>query len=144
MGRPKRVSLKGKGAEIFFGETSPVETPPEAPASPPEPADSASVPALAQTSMPANQNDSLLANQIDGSRTHFPKATYRLAPEAIEAVDEAKRLLRRQLNIKTSQAEIVEQAILAAYQDLLHNQQTSMLANNLAGKQSRTTYGKTK
>jgi hypothetical protein len=79
-----------------------------------------------QTTMPSSQNT--------GSRAGYPKVTYRLNPEAVDAIEDLKRILRRQFGIKASLEEIAEAAIMAAHQDLLENQLSSNLANNLAGK----------
>ena len=91
--------------------------------------------------MPGQQHAGLPEIQTNGSRTHYPKATYRLSPEALDAIDDAKRVLRRQHNIKASLEEIAEEAILAAYRDLLENQLASMLANRFASKPATKTYG---
>jgi len=95
-----------------------------------------------QTSNPATQNtrmpESWNSDGSDvppaGNRTGYPKATYRLNPEAVEAIDEAKRMLRRHYGVKVTLEEIAEEAILAAYRDLLENQQSSMLAGKFSGK----------
>lgn len=77
------------------------------------------------------------------NRASYQKATYRLSPEALEAIEDAKRILRRQHSIKVNLEEIAEEAILAAYRDLEKNKQASNLVNKFAGKRvkqkSRTT-----
>ena len=65
------------------------------------------------------------------------KATYRLSAEAIEAIEDAKRILRRQYNLRVNLETIAEQAILAAYNDLLENQQASTLVTKLTGTERR-------
>jgi hypothetical protein len=100
-----------------------------------------------QPGMPAENKPSSLARDVAAeapgstSRTSYPKATYRLRPETLEAIDDAKRILRRQHGIKVSLEDIAEEAILAAYTDLLENQQTSMLAMQLASKQANRRSG---
>ena len=95
-----------------------------------------------QTGMPSENEPGSLAGEAatetraPTSRTLYPKATYRLRPETLEAIDDAKRILRRQYGIKVSLEDIAEEAIMAAYTDLLDNQQTSMLAIQLASKQA--------
>jgi hypothetical protein len=79
----------------------------------------------------------------NGNRSKYPKATYRLSPEAVEAIDEAKRLLRRRHQIKASLEEIAEEAILAAYRDLLENQHASFLVSKLSRKLATQNYGET-
>ncbi|MDQ5853615.1 MAG: hypothetical protein M3380_16400 [Chloroflexota bacterium] len=77
---------------------------------------------------------SIPESQQSGNRTDYTKATYRLSPEALEAIDDAKRVLRRRYQVKVTLEEIAEEAILAVYQDLLDNQQSSMLVNKFSGK----------
>lgn len=68
-----------------------------------------------------------------GTRIGYRKVTYRISPEALEAIDEIKRVLRRQYGIKASLEEIAEEAILAAMSDLEQNKQTSFLVNKFSG-----------
>jgi hypothetical protein len=90
-----------------------------------------------ESGMPEIQHAGITETQHAGNRASYPKATYRLSPEALEAIDEAKRILRRRHNIKVSLEEIAEEAILAAYNDLQENQQASMLANKFASKSNQ-------
>ena len=90
-----------------------------------------------EAGMPDSQHAVVPESQHAGNRASYPKATYRLSPEALEAIDEAKRILRRRHNIKVSLEEIAEEAILAAYNDLQENQQASMLANKFASKSNQ-------
>jgi hypothetical protein len=73
-------------------------------------------------------------SQDAGNRNRYPKVTYRLNPDAIDAIEVAKRLLRRQYNMKVSLEEIAEEAILEACNDLLKNQKSSKLVNKFSGK----------
>jgi hypothetical protein len=82
------------------------------------------------TSIPADVPES----QDAGNRNRYPKVTYRLSPDAIDAIDEAKRILRRQYKLKASLVEIAEEAIIAACNDLLDNQNASNLVNKFSGK----------
>jgi vacuolar-type H+-ATPase subunit I/STV1 len=86
---------------------------------------------------PELQNARNPESQQSGSRAEYTKATYRLSPEALEAIDDAKRILRRRYQAKVSLEEIAEEAILAAYRDLLDNQQSSMLANKFSGSKHK-------
>ncbi len=79
-------------------------------------------------------DEALLEAPQSGSRNGYPKATYRLSPEALNAIDDAKRELRRRYGVRVTLEEIAEQAILAAYQDLLENKQASMLASTFFSK----------
>lgn len=73
-------------------------------------------------------------NQQTSSRSQYIKVTYRLRPAAVDAIEDAKRILRRQYNLKALLEEIAEESILAAYRDLLENQESSNLARQLARK----------
>ncbi len=95
-----------------------------------------------QAGIPENQQSSVAEGQSAGNRAGYPKATYRLSPQALEAIDEAKRILRRQHNTRVSLEEIAEEAILAAYNDLLENQENSMLASKFTGKLANKHSGK--
>ena len=86
------------------------------------------------SSMPESWNSDLPDALQVGNRAGYPKATYRLSPEALEAIDDAKRVLRRRYQAKVTLEEIAEEAILAAYRDLLENQDASLLADTFAGK----------
>jgi hypothetical protein len=86
-------------------------------------------------SEPENQPASEPENQlpIEESGGAKVKVTYRLSPEAFDAIYEAKQLLRRR-RIKASLEEIAEQAIVAACQELLDNPGNSMLERQLSRK----------
>src|SRR5690349_19295557 len=74
--------------------------------------------------MPANQQTSkpaLTSATFTPSRSTYPKVTYRLSPDAVEAIDEAKRTLRRTYGTRVSLEEIAEAAIIAAVRDLEEN-----------------------
>ena len=88
----------------------------------------------AEEEMLAHQHASMPDDQHAGGRAHYQKVTYRLSAEAIEAIDDAKRVLRRQYKLKASLEEIADKAILAAYADLLANQHASFLVSQLSSK----------
>ena len=67
------------------------------------------------------------------TRAEYQKVTYRISPEALDAIYEIKRILRRKYGLKAALEEIAEEAILAAYHDLGENQQTSILVNKFSG-----------
>ena len=98
------------------------------------------IPANHQTSMPESQNIGMPAYQNAGSRAEYTKVTYRLSPAAIDAINEVKRVLRREYKIKASLEEIAEEAILATYSELLENQHTSILVNQLSRKPATQKY----
>lgn len=87
------------------------------------------VPEFQQTRIPANQK--IL------KRETYTKATYRLCDEAIDAIEHAKRLLRRQYKIKVNLEEIAEEAILKAYKDLISNKEKSALVATFSGKPAK-------
>lgn len=72
------------------------------------------------------------AKTNSGDRSRYIKATYRLSPEALDAIDDAKRLLRRRHGLKVNLEEIAEEAILAAYRDLQVNNNSSNLVIQLS------------
>ena len=105
----------------------PADTPRSLPPSPPapEPRPAAAAPPVPDASIPAFQH---------AGHPSYVKVTYRLSPTAVDAIEEAKRILRRQYHLKASLEEIAEEAILAAYRDLLENQHASNLARQLSSK----------
>lgn len=74
-------------------------------------------------------------------RAAYTKATYRLSTEALEGIDEAKRILRRNYGIKVTLEEIAEEAILMSLRDLNKNQQASILVNKFSGNQDNQNSG---
>jgi hypothetical protein len=51
-------------------------------------------------------------------RAAYQKVTYRISPEAVEAVDQIRRLLRQNHGLRVSREEIAEAALLHALKDL--------------------------
>lgn len=88
-------------------------------------------PELRNAGAAASQNRSGVPGKPD--RSGFQKVTYRISPEAADAIYEARRTLRREYEIKASLEEIAEAAILAAYQDLDENEDASTLVRQLSG-----------
>jgi hypothetical protein len=83
---------------------------------------------------PASRKPAKQEIQEAVSRDRYQKVTYRLSFDAIDAIEDAKRILKRQYGVKASMEEIAEEAILAAYQDLLDKQEASNLVRKFAGK----------
>jgi len=79
-------------------------------------------PAIQTSGMPVSQTSGEPEPQKAGGRMSYPKATYRLRPETLDAIEEAKRLLRRTYKLRVSLEDIAEEAILAAHRDLLERQ----------------------
>ena len=67
-------------------------------------------------------------------RSAYTKVTYRISPDAAEAMDDARRALRRVHNIKATLEEIAEAAILTACKELEQNKESSILVSRLSGK----------
>lgn len=93
-----------------------------------------SIPETHGAGTPENQHSSDPVIQQNGKRAGYPKVTYRLSLDAIDAVEDIKRTLRRQYSIKVNLEEIAEEAILAAYNDFLENQKNSILVRKFSGK----------
>lgn len=135
----KRISIKGKGADLFFsGE-------------PPSPASSIPPPVSQISSLPPQQNNGqqdmkkssneemkkTLNEEMKNSgfeemkkankREFFKKVNYRLCPEAIESIEDIKLILQRKYKIKATYEDIAEAIIIDSYQDLLNNGETSKL-----------------
>lgn len=66
-------------------------------------------------------------------RSTFMKATYRICPEANEAIDEIKRRLRKQMQRRVTYEEIAEVALLGALADLTENRTSSFLVRWFSG-----------
>ncbi|NWJ53229.1 MAG: hypothetical protein HXX14_20475 [Bacteroidetes bacterium] len=92
-----------------------------------------------------NQENKISGNQENAARkaeqekaairASYPKATYRLSPEAVEAIEDIKRIIRRKYKGKILLEEVVEEAVLAAYRDLTENGDSSFLVNKFSGNQ---------
>jgi protein tyrosine/serine phosphatase len=90
---------------------------------------------IPQPQNPEIQNSRKPEPQKFVKREFFTKATYRLCDEALDAIEDAKKILKRQYKIKVNLEEIAEEAILAAYKDLLNKQEKSILVTTFSGKQ---------
>lgn len=86
-------------------------------------------PATQTFGLPDSESGSERAN-----RTLYEKVTYRISPEAVEAIDEIKRLMKRIHGIKVTREEIAEAAFLEALRDFQENQERSFLAGRLSRK----------
>ena len=61
-------------------------------------------------------------------RATYTKSTYRLRTEALNALDDMKRVLKRQYGIKVNLELLVEEAILESYRDLReHGEESAVL-----------------
>ncbi len=92
-------------------------------------------PAQQETSLQGDKETRKLVNketvkqvyQETRKRALYPKMTYQLNPDVLDALEDAKRTLKRQYKLKVSLAEIVEEAIRHMSQDLQENKETSKL-----------------
>jgi hypothetical protein len=82
---------------------------------------------------PEPQETGIPENQNYMKREFFTKGTYRLCDEALDAIGDAKKVLRRQYGVKVNMEEIVEAAILDAYRDLVKNNEKSNLVQRYSG-----------
>jgi hypothetical protein len=87
------------------------------------------------SSNPENQNSGIPENKNYPKREFFTKATYRLCDEALDALEDAKRILKRKYNAKVNLEEIVETAILEVHKDLIQNEEKSQLVSKYSGNQ---------
>ena len=79
---------------------------------------------------PDIQNTSIPDNPVlqkPAKREFFTKATYRLCDDALDAIEDAKKTLKRQFVLKVNLEEIVETAVLEAYKDLSEKGEKSAL-----------------
>jgi len=87
--------------------------------------------------LPANQQSGNPVDPTSGreavDRGAYMKATYRVCPEAVEAIDEIKRRLRVQLGRRVTYEEIAEAALVGALDDLVKNRDSSFLARWISG-----------
>jgi hypothetical protein len=65
-------------------------------------------------------------------RKTYDKTSYRLCPEAFDAIEIAKRLLRREYEIKASLEDIAEIALIIVREDLEKNGDQSELVKRLS------------
>ncbi|SRR6266487_743067 len=88
-----------------------------------------------KTSFLANKESVKQVKQETSKRSMYPKVTYQLNPQVTEMLEDTKRTLKRQYNIKATLADIVEEAIQRASNDLLVNKETSFLVYKLKSNQ---------
>jgi hypothetical protein len=65
-------------------------------------------------------------------RKTYDKTSYRLCPEAFDAIETAKRLLRRKFGLRASLEDIAEIALMLAHEDLERNGDQSELVKRLS------------
>lgn len=114
--------------ELSFGDTTP------SPSTKAEMRNSAK--AELSNSTILQMSNSAKAVKAAAVRTTYAKASYRMHPDAFDAILDAKRLLRRQFNLAVSLEEIAEKAILVAYNDLVENGESSNLVRALRDKEA--------
>jgi len=95
------------------------------------------LPELQTSRTPDSANTPSLRADGKPDRSAYPKVTYRISPAAIEAIEDARRTLRRQYGIKATLEEIAEVAILTTCTDLEQAQGSSTLVCQLSGDPER-------
>lgn len=87
---------------------------------------------------PARPPESQKSGTPETTAPALAKIGYRISTDAIDAVDDMYRILRRKLGIKhVTRQQIVEKVILAACDDLTTNGEASELAKRLSGTPDR-------
>ena len=66
-------------------------------------------------------------------REFYAKVTYRICDEAVDALEDAKKHLKRQYKLKVNMEEIVETAIIEIYKDLTQQGEKSVLVSKYSG-----------
>src|SRR5436305_1532990 len=77
-------------------------------------------------------NAGIPENKKGALRASYSKSTFRLSPEALKALNDIRHTLRWEYDSKTNLEEIVEQAILEAYQDLNQNKNASLMVKRFS------------
>src|SRR6266480_5392745 len=84
-------------------------------------------PATQEPVKPVLQKTIIPGTQEPRKRASYPKKTYNLHPDVVDVLEDTKRKLERQFNIKASREEIVEEAIRQLCDDFHTSQETSKL-----------------
>ena len=82
---------------------------------------------------PESLNAGVQENKKGALRASYSKSTFRLSPEALKALNDIRHALRWEYDSKTNLEEIVEQAILEVYQDLMENKNSSLMVKKFSG-----------
>jgi hypothetical protein len=102
----------------------------------PQPAvDPSPISANAETQKSANlqkQNSANAETQRAALRKTYDKTSYRLCPEAFDAINAAKQLLKRKFGLRVSFEDIAEIALIVAQEDLEQNGDQSELVKRLS------------
>jgi hypothetical protein len=96
---------------------------------------------LQKTSIPETQKPGLPENHISRNqeiqnttkREFYTKVTYRICDEAVDALEDAKKHLKRQYKLKVNMEEIVETAIIEIYKNLTQKGEKSVLVSKYSG-----------
>ena len=102
-----------------------------------------------KTSLPVSQKTSIPEVKISGNqenhiprnlevqnatkREYYTKVTYRICDKAVDALEDAKKHLKRQYKLKVNMEEIVETAIIEIYKDLPQKGEKSVLVSKYSG-----------
>lgn len=91
------------------------------------------IPEIQHSSIQESKNSSIQSPQPTAVRKFYSKATYRLSDAALDALSDAKNVLKRRYKLKVDLEEIVETAILEAYKDLTENEDKCILVSKYTG-----------
>jgi hypothetical protein len=84
---------------------------------------------------PELKNSRIPEIRMVATREFYQKATYRLSDDALVALEDAKKILKRNYGLKVNLEEIVESSILYAFEDLIEKKEKSLLLSKYSGKQ---------
>jgi hypothetical protein len=92
-----------------------------------------SLPEFLNSGFPDNQKARIQEIQNVTKREFYTKVTYRICDEAVDALEDAKKHLKRQYKLKVNMEEIVETAIIELYKDLTQQGEKSVLVSKYSG-----------
>ena len=92
-----------------------------------------SIPESQNSGFPDNQKTRIQEIQNVTKREFYAKVTYRICDEAVDALEDAKKHLKRQYKLKVNMEEIVETAIIEIYKDLTQQGKKSVLVSKYSG-----------
>src|SRR5215213_10583306 len=99
----------------------------------PKSVEKSSFPENKKTRTPETQTSRTPENQNIAKREFYTKVTYRICDEAVDALGDAKSILKRQYKLKVNMEEIVETAIIEAFKDLTQKGEKSALVSIYSG-----------
>jgi hypothetical protein len=92
-----------------------------------------SIPEIQSSGSPESHTSRNPEIQNATKREFYTKVTYRICDEAVDALEDAKKHLKRQYKLKVNMEEIVETAIIEIYKDLTQKRENSVLVSKYSG-----------